>query len=345
MFQRNANGTFTDGDPASAGVQLVRRTDAGTAGSLQELALIRKERGYFNEAKYHGYYPSLHANFNVRDDTIARFAFSKTLGRPDLPNIIPTANINENSAFSGAAGTFPGTITITNTALKPWAAKNYDFSLEHYFGRGGLVSASVFRKDIVDFWGNLPAGTVVTPDVAAAYGLEQQYINWQLSSRVNVGSVRVDGVELNYQQKLVFKFLPEWASHFSLNANATQLHLRGARDADFNNFVSRMRNVGLTYAAHGLVAKVNYNNRGRQKRGAVPALGADAFSYFKQRDYVDVNVEYTWSKRLQFFAVARNITNVPQDQEQYGVQTPPHARYSFGEEFGVQFNFGIKGTF
>lgn len=106
-----------------------------------------------------------------------------------------------------------------------------------------------------------------------------------------------------------------------------------------------MSNVGLTTAAHGIVAKVNYNNRGRQKRGTVPALGTDAYSSFKQRDYVDVNVEYTWSKPLQFFAVARNIANVPQDQEPYGAQTPPDARYSFGQEFGVQFNCSVKGTF
>jgi hypothetical protein len=106
-----------------------------------------------------------------------------------------------------------------------------------------------------------------------------------------------------------------------------------------------MSHVGLTYAAHGIVTKVNYNNRGRQKRGAVPALGTGACSYFQQRDYLNVNVEYTWSKRLQFFAVARTITNVPQDQEQYGAQTPPYARYSFGEEVGVQFNFGVTGTF
>lgn len=344
-FQRNANGSFVDGNPALAGIQLVRRPEAGAAGSLEELGVIRKERAYASAKAYDDYYPSVHANFDATDHTKLRFAFSQTLGRPDLPNIIPTATINENSNFSGAAGTFPGTITVTNTGLKPWSAKNYDISLEHYFGKGGLGSVSLFRKDIADFWGNLPAGTVVTPEIAAAYGLEQQYVNWQLNSRVNVGSVRIDGLELNYQQKLNFAFLPAWASHFSLNANATQLHLQGARDADFNNFVSRMRNVGLTYAAHGIVAKVNYNNRGRQKRGAVPALGTDAYSYFKQRDYVDVNLEYTWSKRLQFFAVARNITNVPQDQEQYGAQTPSYARYSFGEEFGVQFNFGVKGTF
>lgn len=339
-FVRNADGTLFDSNLTTAGIQTVRKPEAGAAGSLQELALIRKERGYTNKRDYDGYFPSLHLTYNATENTLVRFAFSKSIGRPDLSNIIPTATINDTPT-----GNFLGTITTTNTGLKPWTAKSVDLSAEHYFGKGGVVSASVFRKDITDFWGNLPVGTAVSPELANAYGLAPQYVGYQLSSRYNVGSARISGVELNYQQALKFEFLPVWASHFSINTNATQLHLQGASDADFNNFVSRTRNVGLTYNAHGLRAQINYNNRGRQKRGANAALGAGGFLYFQQRDYIDVNVEYQLRKNLSVFAVGRNITNVPQDQRQYSPQTPRYADYQFGEEFGVQFNFGIKGSF
>ena len=178
-FQRNANGSFVDGNPALAGIQLVRQPEAGAAGSLEELGVIRKERADASVKAYDDDYPSVHANFDATDHTKLRFAFSQKLGRPDLPNIIPTAKINENSNFSGAAGTFPGTIAVTTTGLKPWSAKNYDVSLEHHFGQGGLGSVSLFRKEIADFWGNLPAGTVVTPEIAATYGS---------SSRTSTGS-------------------------------------------------------------------------------------------------------------------------------------------------------------
>ena len=79
--------------------------------------------------------------------------------------------------------------------------------------------------------------------------------------------------------------------------------------------------------------------------GAIAALGAGGFIYYQQRDYIDINVEYQLRKNLSVFAVGRNITNVPQDFRQYSPQTPRYADYQFGEEFGVQFNFGIKGSF
>jgi iron complex outermembrane receptor protein len=342
VFRKNADGTLFDNDPATAGIQTVRRPEAGAAGSLEELALIRKERGYASDREYDTVHPSLHLTYTPTDHTVARFAFSETIGRPDLSNIIPTANINDVPT-----GQFPGTITVTDTGLKPWTARNYDLSIEHYFKKGGVMSVGVFRKDIEDFWGNLPAGTAVNQALADEFGLESQYIGYALSSRINVGTARITGIELNYQQALKFEFLPLWAHAFSISANATQLHLQGARDADFGNFQSRARNVGLTYNAHGLRVQVNYNLRGRQRQGsfAGAGLGADAFRFVKQRDYLDLNVEYQLRKNLSLFAVGRNVTNEPQDYEAYGAQTPAYARYNFGEEFGVQFNFGVKGSF
>ena len=78
----------------------------------------------------------------------ARFAYAKTLGRPDYANIIPNTDVNEDDSDPNAAGV----ITIRNTQLKPWTANNYDFSLEYYFAKSGLASVGVFKKDLTGFF-------------------------------------------------------------------------------------------------------------------------------------------------------------------------------------------------
>jgi TonB-dependent receptor len=339
IYQRTAAGAFV----RDAAGNRVRKVEAGAVGSLQELALLRQERGAKASRTYDGLYPSFHATYNVNDTTQVRFAYSLTLGRPELSNIIPNATINENASFTGAAGTTPGTITVTNTGLQPWETKNYDLSLEHYFAGGGMASAGVFRKSISDFWGNV--NTPLTPALANDLGISSEYNGWNVISKVNTGSARVDGVEFNYQQPLKFAFLPDWARRFSVNANATQLHLMGSNDADFGNFIARTRNLGLTYSDKRAVVMLKWNFRGRQKQGLQSGIGPDAYNYYNPRSNVDVNAEYALSKHLSLFGNARNIFNVAQDQDAYGKNTPAYSRWAFTEEFGVQMAFGIKGSF
>ncbi len=84
-FQRNADGTFVrDG----AGNR-VRKVEAGAVGSIDEVRVTRLERAYVANKSYDGTYPSFHANYNVTDNFLVRFAYAKTFGRPDFSNIIP----------------------------------------------------------------------------------------------------------------------------------------------------------------------------------------------------------------------------------------------------------------
>lgn len=349
VFQRTATGAYVDGDPNTAGVQRVRRADAGTAGSLQELSLIRVERAYKGQRSYDDFYPSLHLTYNATPNFLVRFAYAKTLGRPDYADIIPNADINENDNDPNQ----PGTITIRNTGLKPWTAHNFDLSFEYYPTKGGVAQFGLFDKELKDFWG-LVNGPL-TPGLITELGLDNRYLNWTVSSRVNVGDARISGMEFNYVQPLKLSFLPEWAKNFSLSSNGTMLHLEGANGADFRRFISKSGNLSLSWNKRPISARLNWNYRGRQKNQAVtgaqydaagtPAGSGNFQQYYDSRYNVDVNVEYTYSKRLRFFANARNILNQPQTLEQY---SPTSARYANGfreEEFGVQYSIGVKGTF
>ena len=80
---------------------------------------------------------------------LTRFAYAKTLGRPDYADIIPNADINENDNDPNQ----PGTINVRNTGLRPWSADNFDLSFEYYPVRGGVLQVGAFLKELQDFWG------------------------------------------------------------------------------------------------------------------------------------------------------------------------------------------------
>ena len=344
VWQRNANGSYLLVNGAR-----VRRADAGTAGSIEELRLIRRERSYKAQREYDDFYPSIHLSYDITDNIIARFAYAKTLGRPDYADIIPNADINEDDNDPNQ----PGIITIRNTGLRPWTADNFDLSLEYYFGRGGVASIGAFQKNLQDFWGTVNGP--LTPQLAADIGLDDRYLNWNVSSRVNAGDAKISGAEFNFIRQLNFGFLPEWARAFSLSSNGTMLHLEGPNGADFRRFISKAGNFSISWNKRPISARVTWNYRGKQRTQALTGAQYDIsgtragsggfYEYYDSRYNIDANVEYTLSRRFKLFANARNILNQPQVLERYSEAS---ARYASGfrhEEFGIQCSVGVKGSF
>ncbi len=350
-FVRNADGTFLDGDPVTAGLQRVRKTAAGAAGSLQEVGVIYTERAFHNSNSYDSYNPSFHATYQLKDNLQFRFSYARTFGRPDYTDIIPSATIDENENAIFTPGSSPGTITLTNTGLKPWKANNYDVSLEYYFKRGGVASVGAFQKNLQDFWGTFNAP--LTAAQATALGLDPIYAGWTAITKTNVGDAKITGLEVNFQHTL--DFIPGWGRYFSINANATKLHLTGPNGTDFRRFIPETANFSLSFNHKPVTIRVTYNYRGRQLVQSIanaqsdvagtPA-GSGGFSqYYAARYNLDTNFTYTYSKRLQFFFNARNITNVPQNLEQYSANSAVYAHGSRSEEFGIQLAAGLKGSF
>jgi iron complex outermembrane receptor protein len=354
VWQRNANGTFVDSDPVAAGVQRVLRTDigaltaAGAANSVQAVRAIRQERGYKADRSYDDYYPSVNVTYNITNNLLVRLGYAKTLGRPDYVNIIPLTTIDDNENFDFDPTVSPGSLTIRNTGLKPWSADNYDLSLEYYFGKGGLVTAGVFQKSIQDFF-QARTGTVDAA-LAEELGVGPEFIGWGVSTTINgPGTAKIKGIEVSVSRQL--DFLPGYLRHLSINANATKLELDGPSASAFVNFIPETGNVGISWNKKPLSAKLNFNYRGRQQlaaqAGATFGAANGFYGYYEARWNVDVNFEYTFSKRVKLFANARNILNEPQLQTRYSetVGSAEYARNFQQEEFGIQMAVGIKGTF
>jgi iron complex outermembrane recepter protein len=338
VWVRDPDGTFAH---VGTTTTRIRKPEAGAAGSLQELLLVRRERANHASRSYDGYYPSLHVTYNATDNLLFRGAYAKTYGRPDFPNIVPNADIVENDIENSTdPNALPGTISIRNTGLKPWTAQNYDLSAEYYTENGGLVTAGVFRKDIADFFGTLQ--TIATEDILNDFGLDPRYAGWRLNSTINAGDARVSGVEFNVRQSLA-RF-GNWGRNLSLFANATKLRLEGSRTADFNRFIPKSANWGFTYTRKPITFMAKWHHRGEQNRGPSTTQGPFAFNFQDARTTMDINVTYQAFKRLSFFVNGRNVTNVWFTQSRYQADTPLYARRSSTNSYGAQWAFGLKGT-
>lgn len=352
VWQRNANGTFVDSDPVAAGVQRVLRTDIGalnangTANSVQAVQAILTERGSRPVRSYDDYYPSLNFLYNVSDNLVVRLGYAKTMGRPDYASILPFTTIDDNENFDFDPAASPGTLTTRNTGLKPWSANNYDLSLEYYFQNNGYLSAGVFHKEIADFFATR-TGTVDAA-LAEQLGVGPEFIGWGVSTTINgPGTAKITGYEISANRKL--DFLPGYLRYLTVNANATKLELSGPNASSFNGFIPKTANFSLSWNKKPVSARVSFNYRGNQRRSAQTGgqYGSTAgfVEYYKPRWNLDVNAEYTLSKRLTIFANARNILNEPQILQRYNANTPEYAVNYQQEEFGIQIAVGIKGRF
>ena len=337
-FQRAPNGSFL----RNAAGQRIRRPEAGLAGSMEDLRLTRTERGNRVNREYDGYYPSLHLNFNATEKILLRAAYAKTYGRPDFNNVIPNTTINELDIAETADPTLiRGNITVRNPNLLPWTAHNYDLSAEYYTDNGGLFSAGVFRKDIANFFDALSA--LATAEDIEELDMDPRYIGWQLNTTVNGGDARVSGAEFNFRQSLTG--VTPWGRYFSVFATATKLRLDGSRTAAFDRFIPKTMNWGVTFAKNPVTLMLKWHHRGEQKQGASLATAPDAFVYQNPRTTLDVNLTYQMFKRTSLFVNARNIFNRKFTISRYGAETPDYARRSSTDSYGVQWAFGIKGTF
>ena len=340
VFVRNPDGSFAHN---AAGAR-IRRPEAGTAGSMEELLLTRQDRGFLAERSYHGYYPSVHLTYHLKENFLLRGAYAKTYGRPDFTNLIPNATVDETDFEDNVPDPdqIPGRINVRNTGLKPWSADNVDISIEYYTAQGGLFSAGVFRKEIKDFFGSVVKEA--TAEDLRLLGLDPRYINWRLTTTYNLpDAARVTGMEFNVRHSL--RALGGWGRYFQAFANGTKLDLDGSKDADFDNFVPESANWGINFSRKPFAVMAKWNYRGQQRRNDIPALGVDAYEYVKGRVTLDLNIDFQIRPDLFLYFNGQNILNVPEILLRYGSQTPAYARRYQEMTHGVQLTLGVKGTF
>lgn len=339
VFQRKADGSFV---LTAAGAR-IRRADAGATGSVEQINLTWHEREARSKRSYDDYYPSLHFTYNVTEKFLARAAYAKTYGRPNFTFIIPNTVINE---FENAEGDVTGgRLTVRNPGLLPWTADNFDISIEYYTDQGGAFVAGVFRKQVSNFFGSVLRDA--TAQELADAGVDPNAVDWTVSTTENVGEARVDGLELSVNQSLstLDHHLGGWGKSLRVFANLTRLNLKGSQSANFAGFLPTSINYGIQINRKLFGASIKANYRSDENSGTVAALGANGRNYFRGRTHIDVNFNYNIRPNLGVFVNLRNITDRYNKSYKAGEGLPAYAKLVNIRNYGIPFNFGIKGSF
>jgi TonB-dependent receptor len=336
VWVKNADGNFAHN---TAGAR-IRRAEAGAVGSIEELGVVYTRRGYHATRSRDDYFPSVSVNFNVTENLVARASYAKAIGRPDFSFIIPNTVSNEFDVTD--PNQIQGTLTTNNPGLRPWLADCYDLSLEYYTRQGGVFSASVFRKDIKDFFGTF--SKVATKADLDALGFEPGYENWQIVTRINTGDARIGGFEFSINQSL--QPLGGWGRHFTAFLNGTKLELSGSNLADFGKYCPESLNWGITFNKNPMTIRANWNYRGLLRAAQAPTRGPDGYTYLKKPNAtLDLSMDYLLRESMFLFATVKNVFNTPTYQTQWGSQTPDYAKRTSTNAFGVIFSVGLKGKF
>jgi iron complex outermembrane recepter protein len=272
-------------------------------------------------------FPGLHLKYEPRPGLILRASASTSIGRPNFNELAPGFNVNVATQ----------TVSQNNPDLAPQFSENYDLSAEYYLKSVGLVSASVFRKDLEGFI--FSRQSVVGS--GASNGFDGEFEGYILNTRTNGGWARVTGLELNYQQQLTF--LPGLLNGFGVYGNLTALSTEGTYNGtvvlkDIAGFIKRSGNLGLSYIKHNYTIRLSANYEGDSMRGFNPDPARR--NYMVSRTTVDFSVRYAYRPRLNFFVDFKNLFN--EKEFQY---TGLEHRTINNRIFGTRMTAGISGSF
>ncbi|MES2697005.1 MAG: TonB-dependent receptor [Verrucomicrobiota bacterium] len=330
-YQRDAQGNYI----RNAAGQLVKIT----TNALANAQLQYKERGTHKKTSYEDLYPSVNASYSFSDRVVLRAGYAKTIGRPELDNVVPSIIVTDPNLDVSTRR-----ITVVDGNLEPWSADNYDLTFEVYDIKGATASVSLFRKNIKNFF--VETETQVTPQDLEEFGLPADYADYVIRKTENGGKAELSGVELSWRQTLLF--IPVVGKRLQAFANLTSLSLDGDNPQDFMEFSPRNINAGLGYVHPRFAIKLNMHNNKWVRRSVLAAGGnnrPDSFTYRAPSTRLDFSAEYRITKWLSVYYSVRNLTAEPVRLEIRSPGQPEYMRPRNYQFVAANHTLGIKGSF
>lgn len=319
----NIGGRYVRTTVKSEGFHQVQNADGSTGLTPEPVS---------NEGRYEKFLPAFNAHAELMPDLLIRAAASQTLIRPALTDLAykRTASFNDFRYTDG------------NPNLKPTYADQWEVGVEKYLGRGGLLAASYFWKNIKGVVQNELTGVV--PDVTKynANGTIDGVYDFDVFQPVNAeGAYKVSGIEL--VAVVPFGMLTSALEGFGVNANVTFLDssLTGQSDLGIDTspigLSDNAVNATLFYEGGGFAARVSYNRKGayveRIERNMFPVY-RDVYGQF------DAAVSYQLTPNFRVELQGINIT----DEATTGYTMDPSFPTTY-EFSGSRISLGLRGQF
>ncbi|PHR98122.1 MAG: TonB-dependent receptor [Leeuwenhoekiella sp.] len=283
------------------------------------------------EGSYSGVLPAMNAVLELTPDVLLRFAASQNLNRPGLGSIAAqgSAFLNEDTGeISASRG---------NPNLKPYKDTTLDFSAEYYFGKVGLLSASVFQKWIKNFIGSQTLDNVTFDEagvpVSSIPGATGSTVIKEFSMPINVaGTKSLTGVELAAQAQ--FSFLPAPFDGFGVVANYTYVDA----PKEITGISKTSYNATLYYETDRWGLRGSLSHRTRYYTGRSDNPMSASTRGFEATTYVDASAFVNVTDAIQLTLNAINLTN-QKDTQFWGQNRYLYNQNQSGTTYMAGFSF------
>lgn len=290
--------------------------------------------------EYDNLLPSVDFKYKIKPFLIARLAYAKTLSRPTYSRLLPRVRFTGGDEDDITDNTV---LRLGNPNLKPRISNNFDFSLELYLRKAGLLSIGLFHKQLNNFIGSVSSfETLIDGRVLDI----RQY--------QNLGTGKITGVELTFQRGL--DFLPWHFKNLNIYSNVTLL------DSELSNFTTSLSNTGgntnfrrnekrnladtsnftyniaLSYKSKRAEVTASFNSTSE----FIDSYGIVAIQdeYEDKKSFLDINASYSINSKVNIFVEAKNLTNQPL-REYVGQRQI----LQMEEYYGAQYVFGFNYKF
>ncbi len=288
---RYVETTTTSSGSTIALLDLVDPTNTGDYQPVESDDWVPVSESY----TYDNWLPSINANLEIREDLIARFAYSKSITRATLSEMSPTVYYGGGKLDALQAGG-------GNPKLDPYESTNVDLSLEWYFDENSYAAVAYFSKDIDNF---IDSGiSKETVDLASGS------YEYTVSRPMNLNSATIDGYELAVQHSLTY--LPAPFDGLGFMANMTFVDSESSADTVENPLplpgLGDSQNLILFYEKDALQFRVAYNNRNEFMQSTSNWAGG-APIYVEDYAQVDISGSYDINENFSVFIEGINVTN------------------------------------
>jgi TonB-dependent receptor len=237
--------------------------------------------------------PTVNGRFKLQDDIYLRFAYTKTVTRPDFSALNPALSL------TSPGPTLPGQGSGGNPDLEPIKSTNYDLSLEYYPTKSSMASVAGFYRTLDGY--------------IQSYG-SAETINGSFYTVTRPRSTHngyLEGAEIAYQY--FFDFLPDPFKGLGLQANYT--YIKGETEDPLTNIKQSIAqvakddyNIVLIYERGPFSSRLAYNRRGKyidsfNQSGIQPST-----VWVQPRGQLDFSAAYEVTKSLTITVDATNIT-------------------------------------
>lgn len=275
------------------------------------------------ENDYDHFLPGLFVRRPFSENMVLRFSANQTIARPNFSQTQPGAEIEGDE------------VTVGNPYLDAIESTNIDLSIEYYLAPLGIISGSIFYKDIKNF--------IYEQTVSGDFGGIQDA---EITTFRNGPSGDIKGIELSAQKQLDFLPAPFdglgiFANLTLIDAEATVLPAEEGGDMRTVPFVKQSEVVGnlaLTYETGRFFFRI----AGSFRESYLDEVGEEPFEdrYVDDFFQVDITTHYRITDNFTVYANVLNITNEP-----LRAFFDESGRLSQFEEYGLGANLGLRWSY